>query len=102
MNERGPCGARSGANIAVAVLAAGLGERFGGDLPKPLLTLGGQPLLFHALRAAREHTGGPLLVDGTDTLVGVSSFVIDDLCRGAAFATRVDTADELDFVNGFL
>jgi molybdenum cofactor cytidylyltransferase len=38
--------------IAVAILAAGRGERFGGDTPKPLVTFGGKPLLEHALAAA--------------------------------------------------
>jgi secreted trypsin-like serine protease len=47
-------------------------------------------------------SGGPLLVDGTDTIVGVDSFVTDKLCHGAAYATRVDTPDELAFVEGFL
>jgi len=37
---------------AVAVLAAGRGVRFGGNVPKPLLALGGRPLLAHALGAA--------------------------------------------------
>jgi molybdenum cofactor cytidylyltransferase len=46
--------------LAVAVLAAGRGIRFGGDVPKPLLELGGRPLLAHALTAAT--TSGPALV----------------------------------------
>ena len=35
------------------MLAAGRGVRFGGDVPKPLLELGGRPLLAYALDAAR-------------------------------------------------
>lgn len=38
--------------VAVAVLAAGRGVRLGGNVPKPLLELGGRPLLAHALAAA--------------------------------------------------
>ena len=40
------------AGIAVAVLAAGRGVRFGGSLPKPLAELDGRPLVAHALAAA--------------------------------------------------
>jgi molybdenum cofactor cytidylyltransferase len=39
-------------NIAVAVLAAGRGLRFGGNVPKPLLELGSRSLVAHALTAA--------------------------------------------------
>lgn len=38
--------------VAVAVLAAGRGVRLGGNVPKPLLEIGGRPLLAHALAAA--------------------------------------------------
>jgi molybdenum cofactor cytidylyltransferase/nicotine blue oxidoreductase len=51
------------------VLAAGRGTRFGGDVPKPLLLLGGQALVVHALRAARESRVGPVLVVASDERV---------------------------------
>jgi nicotine blue oxidoreductase len=46
-------------------LAAGLGTRFGGDAPKPLLQLHGQPLVSHAVAAARA-IGTPLVVVSDD------------------------------------
>ena len=46
--------------IVVGLLAAGRGERFGGDEPKQLAQLGGRPLLAHALDAARGSGVGPV------------------------------------------
>jgi len=62
--------------VAAVVLAAGLGTRLGGDVPKPLLLLGGQPLVAHALAAARA--------SGCDTvLVVVSDARVADAITGA-------------------
>lgn len=42
-------------NLGVILLAAGSGSRFGGDLPKQYVTVGGKPLVVHALEhLARE------------------------------------------------
>jgi 2-C-methyl-D-erythritol 4-phosphate cytidylyltransferase len=41
--------------IWVVIPAAGRGTRFGGDLPKQYLQLGGEPLIAHALRALLAH-----------------------------------------------
>jgi CTP:molybdopterin cytidylyltransferase MocA len=54
----------------VVVLAAGLGRRFGAAIDKPLLRVGGDTLLGHALRAATACGVGPVLVvAGTDAVV---------------------------------
>jgi CTP:molybdopterin cytidylyltransferase MocA len=44
------------------VLAAGRGVRFGGDIPKPLLELGGRPLVSHAVAAAVGSGLAPIVV----------------------------------------
>ena len=41
----------------VVVPAAGRGKRFGGEVPKQYLEIGGQPLIAHTLRALFAHPG---------------------------------------------
>jgi len=41
-------------NIAVLLLAAGSGRRFGGDIPKQYQVVDGAPLLLHTLRSLQE------------------------------------------------
>ena len=53
--------------VAAAVLAAGQGERLGGDVPKPLALLRGRPLVTWALDAVRATGLSPVvLVVGRD------------------------------------
>lgn len=47
-------------------------------------------------------SGGPLLLNDSDTVVGIVSFAMDPICRGVAYHTRVDTEDSLDFIESFL
>ena len=58
--------------VAVAVLAAGRGVRFGGDVPKPLLLLGGEPLLVHALRAVHASGLTPVVCVVSDERVAAA------------------------------
>jgi CTP:molybdopterin cytidylyltransferase MocA len=51
-----------GETIAVGILAAGRGERFGGDTPKPLVPFRGRSLISHALGTARASGLAPLFV----------------------------------------
>jgi CTP:molybdopterin cytidylyltransferase MocA len=55
--------------IAVVVLAAGRGERLGGDVPKPLALLAGRSLLARALDAARGSAVGRVTVVVSDPRV---------------------------------
>jgi hypothetical protein len=47
-------------------------------------------------------SGGPVFLTGTTTIVAVNSFVLNSQCMGSGFSYRTDTADSLNFVNGFL
>lgn len=42
-------------DVGVVLVAAGQGTRFGGELPKQYLPLGGTPVLLHALRPFTSH-----------------------------------------------
>jgi molybdenum cofactor cytidylyltransferase/nicotine blue oxidoreductase len=49
-------------DLAIAVLAAGTGSRLGGAAPKPLVPLGGRPLMAYALDAALDAGMHPVLL----------------------------------------
>jgi molybdenum cofactor cytidylyltransferase len=63
-------------DVAIAILAAGRGSRFGGDVPKPLVDLHGRPLITWALAAATASALRPVVL-----VVG----------HGAAAVTRTAT-----------
>jgi molybdenum cofactor cytidylyltransferase len=48
--------------VAAAVLAAGRGERLQGDVPKPLVELGGKPLVAWALESVRATDLSPVVL----------------------------------------
>jgi hypothetical protein len=43
-------------------------------------------------------SGGPILYDGTDIILGVNSFVVNGQCAGVGFAYRTDQADVLAWI----
>ena len=47
-------------------------------------------------------SGGPVFLGTSNIIVGINSFVLNSSCKGAAFAYRVDIANSLDFIYGFL
>lgn len=47
-------------------------------------------------------SGGPALLDDTNVVGGVGSFVLNDNCTGASFYYRVDTDDAQEFILPFL
>jgi CTP:molybdopterin cytidylyltransferase MocA len=58
--------------VAAAVLAAGRGVRFGGDVPKPLLPFAGSTLLAHSLAAARGSGLAPVVCVLSDDRVAAA------------------------------
>jgi hypothetical protein len=47
-------------------------------------------------------SGGPILLNNTDIVVAVNSFVLNANCKGSGYGYRVDTADSLAFIEQFL
>ena len=47
-------------------------------------------------------SGGPVLVGGTDTIIGVVSWGTNANVMGVGYSSRIDTADVLAFINSFL
>jgi len=47
-------------------------------------------------------SGGPVLLDGTDTVLAVNSYVNNYNCKGVGYSQRVDIQDVLDWIGGFL
>ena len=47
-------------------------------------------------------SGGPVLLGGTNVVLGLTSFVTNYNCAGVGYAARVDTADVLEWVNDWL
>lgn len=45
-------------------------------------------------------SGGPILYEDTNVIVGVSSFVLNDNCAGVGGVYRIDQADDLDWIQG--
>ena len=44
-------------HVAAIVVAAGSGKRLGSKVPKPLVVVGGKPLVIHCLKALDAHAG---------------------------------------------
>jgi hypothetical protein len=47
-------------------------------------------------------SGGPVLLEGTNTILAVNSYVTNEPSAGVTYSCRVDTTDMLDWINSFL
>jgi hypothetical protein len=47
-------------------------------------------------------SGGPDLLGGTDTVLGVNSYVTNYNCTGVGYSQRIDVPEVLNWINGFL
>lgn len=47
-------------------------------------------------------SGGPTFVEGTNVVVGVTSFGMNATCAGTSGVYRIDTADDLAWLSGFV
>jgi hypothetical protein len=47
-------------------------------------------------------SGGPILDEGSNVILGVNSFVTNSNCTGVTYAQRVDIPDILEWIEGFL
>jgi hypothetical protein len=47
-------------------------------------------------------SGGPDLLGGTDTVLGVNSYVTNVNCSGVGYAQRIDIPEVLDWIESFL
>ena len=73
------------------MLAAGRGIRFGGEIPKPLLELGGRPLVLHAVDAALRSGLAPVVVVVSDDRIAAA--LAGDAEAGAVLIARNDTPE---------
>jgi molybdenum cofactor cytidylyltransferase len=70
-------------DVAIAVLAAGRGKRLGGRIPKPMLELGGRPLVTRALDAAMGSDLRPVML-----VVGYRGFAVRQLAPAGVVVVR--------------
>lgn len=85
VEKEGPIG------VAAAVLAAGSGSRFGGEVPKPLVSLAGRPLVERALAAATGSGLSPVLLvvgDRGDAVAAAAPPTVE-VVRNGAWATGI-------------
>jgi hypothetical protein len=53
-------------------------------------------------RTPREESGGPLLYGDTNVIVGITSFWLNENCKGTNFFYRTDIANTQNLVNQYL
>jgi 2-C-methyl-D-erythritol 4-phosphate cytidylyltransferase len=67
-------------DVAVVLLAAGSGERLGGNRPKAFVGLAGETMLAHSLRAFEEHEAvDSIVLVVPEDWIGPTEVLVDDL-----------------------
>ena len=78
----------------LVILAGGKGTRVQerlGDLPKPMIAIGGKPLLEHQLELARRHGFREILILAAHRAEAITAYFGDGHRWGIEVATRVET-----------
>jgi 2-C-methyl-D-erythritol 4-phosphate cytidylyltransferase len=79
-------------DVAVIVPAAGAGVRLGGDIPKALRVLAGEPLLVHAVRRLRQaESVGLVVVAAPPASIDLVRDLLPDATVVAGGATRQES-----------
>jgi len=47
-------------------------------------------------------SGGPTFIEDTTTVVAVKSFGVNSTCAGTSGVYRIDTADDLEWLSGYI
>lgn len=87
-------------NCRIVVLAAGLGSRMGGEVPKALVPVGGKPILQHLLESTKASgvDDKPVIVIGherdllCETFGGNCEYVVQERQLGTGHAVKVTEA----------
>lgn len=93
-------------NTRVIILAAGKGKRMGADVPKPLVEIGGRPMVRHLLDSVEDSgiDDHPILVVAPDTLEQFYDVCSDQECEYAVQEEQLGTGHAVhsakDVANG--
>ena len=90
-------------------------DEAGNDRTRRFTTAVGQNLSSQVLKLAENQkdsragggscfgdSGGPDLLGGTSTVLGVNSYVTNWNCAGVGYSQRIDIPEVLDWINSFM
>ena len=80
-------------------------KAIGYGIPSARVDGGDVLAVFEATReaVARARAGdGPTFIEGTSTVVAVTSFGVNSTCAGTSGVYRIDTPDDLAWLSGFI
>lgn len=82
----------------VIILAAGKGKRMGAEVPKPLVEIGGRPMVSHLLESVRESgiDEKPILVVAPDNMEDFRNICSDESCEYALQEEQLGTGHAVE------